>query len=92
MTELKNKLQKLSKSHPIPGDEKLERRLLRLERMRDFYIDKIPEAPVKQGMLFSGFVTALVYAITTIRMYRKLTTKLKELAEDDDGQQGQNSN
>lgn len=86
MTELKNKVQDLSKSHPIPGDEKLERRLLRLERMRDFYEAKIPDAPVKQGMLFSGFVTALVYAITTIRMYRKLTTKLKELAEDDENE------
>lgn len=77
----------LAKSHPIPSEPKLERRMKRLERMTAFYEEKVPEAPEKQSLMFSGFVSALIYAATIIKMYRKLTTKLAELAEqgDEDG-------
>lgn len=84
MTQIRAEIRALSKSHPIPQQEKLDRRMLRLERMARFYDDKAPEAPTKQGLMFRGFVSALIYAITIIKMYRKLTKKLAEIAEETD--------
>lgn len=81
MTQLQAEIQALAKSHPVPSEDKLQKRLLRLERMLRFYEEKAPEAPEKQGLMFSGFVSALLYAVTMIKMYRKLTKKLAELAE-----------
>lgn len=82
MTQLQVEIKALAKSHPAPSEDKLERRTQRLERMLRFYQDKAPEAPEKQGLMFNGFVSALLYSITMIKMYRKLTKKLAELADD----------
>lgn len=76
------KIVALARSHPIPSEDKLERRMRRLERMTKFYEEKAPEAPEKQGLMFNGFVSALLYAATMIKMYRKLTKRLAELAEE----------
>lgn len=78
------RVKELAKSHPVPSEDKLKRRMSRLERMERFYRDKIPEAPEKQSIMFTGFVSALTYSMTMIKMYRKLTTKLAEMAEEDD--------
>lgn len=80
----KHKVQALARSHPIPSELKLERRMHRLDRMARFYQEKAPEAPEKQGLMFNGFVSALIYAMTMIKMYRKLTKRLAELAEEAD--------
>lgn len=82
MTYPKEEIKALAKSHPVPSEEKLERRMRRIDRMTKFYAEKAPEAPEKQGLMFAGFVSALVYAATMIKMYRKLTRKIAELAEE----------
>lgn len=79
--ELRQALEELVKRYPVPSDIKLERRLARLERMRNFYAEKSPEAPEKQAAMFRGFVTALLYSMTMIKMHRKLTRLLAELTE-----------
>lgn len=82
MADIKQELVALAKSHPVPSEIKLERRMKRLERMERFYDEKIAEAPEKQALMFNGFVSALVYAMTIIKMYRKLTKQLAELAQE----------
>lgn len=84
MTDYKDEIKALAKSHPVPSEPKLDRRMKRLERMTAFYEEKAPEAPEKQSLMFSGFVSALLYAATMIKMYRKLTQRLAELAEEAD--------
>lgn len=84
MTDIQQELVALAKSHPIPSETKLERRMKRLERMERFYDEKQAEAPEKQALMFNGFVSALVYAMTIIKMYRKLTKQLAELAQEAD--------
>lgn len=78
--DLQQEINELAKSHPIPSEAKLERRMKRIDRMTEFYKEKAPEAPEKQSLMFQGFVSALIYAATMIKMYRKLTKKLQELA------------
>lgn len=80
---MKERIAELVLIHPVPQDEKLQRRLNRLDRMLAFYQSKMDVAPENQAMMFRGFVSALLYAIATIRMYRKLTKQLAELAEVD---------
>lgn len=82
MTQLQADLKALAKSHPVPNEPKLNRRLERMARMAKFYEEKIPDAPEKQANMFTGFVAALLYSMTMIKMYRKLTKRLAELAED----------
>lgn len=74
----------ISKSHRPPNQKKLERQADRLERMAKFYREKIPDAPEKQAALFEGFVDALMYGITLIRMYQALTIRLSELSSESD--------
>lgn len=80
----RDEIKELAKAHPIPSEDKLERRMKRIDRMTAFYQEKAPEAPEKQSLMFSGFVSALLYAATMIKMYRKLTKKLADLAEAED--------
>jgi hypothetical protein len=79
---LVNELKAIVRSHPIPSEEKMDRRLARLERILNFYADKAPDAPENQGKMFNGFVSALAYAMAMIKAYRKLTILLAELAEE----------
>lgn len=77
---MKDELAKLAAAHPVPQDDKLQRRIHRLDRMTEFYQSKLDTAPGNQALMFKGFVSALVYAAATIKMYRKLTKRLAELA------------
>lgn len=86
-----DEIKALAKSHPVPSEMKLDRRMKRLERMTRFYEEKVPEAPEKQSLMFSGFVSALIYAATMIKMYRKLTQRLAELAEEAGDENNNNS-
>jgi hypothetical protein len=79
-----DEIKALARSHPVPSELKLERRMSRIDRMTKFYQDKVPEAPEKQSLMFAGFASALIYAATTIKMYRKLTQRLAELAKEGD--------
>lgn len=79
----RDKLLALAKSHPVPAADKAARRINRLERMAGFYRDKIAGAPEKQSAMFAGFVSALLYAINTISLYRTLTKKLADMAEEE---------
>lgn len=80
--ELSEAVKALAKSHPVPSQDKLERRMARMDRMLRFYEEKAPDAPEKQGLMFKGFVSALLYAMTMIKMYRKLTHRIAEMAEE----------
>lgn len=80
--DYKDQMKQLAKSHPVPSEEKLQRRMKRIDRMTTFYEEKIPEAPEKQATMFTGFVSSLIYAATMIKMYRKLTIKIAQLAEE----------
>jgi hypothetical protein len=89
--DYKDEIKALARSHPIPSEDKLERRMKRIDRMTAFYSEKIPEAPEKQSLMFTGFVSALLYAATMIKMYRKLTIKLAQLAEEAGDEENTNS-
>lgn len=80
---LQQKVNDLAKAYPLPPNDKMERRLNRIERMTDFYNEKIEIAPERQALLFKGFVSALMYASTIIHMHRKLTKRLADMADED---------
>lgn len=80
---IQDQVKALAQAHPVLSNDKLERRLARIERMTNFYRDKALIAPESQGAMFLGFVSALLYATTIIKMYRKLTCKIAELAEEE---------
>lgn len=82
MTDVREELLALAKANPVPSVTKMDRRLQRMERMAKFYSDKAPEAPEKQGKMFREFVSALIYAVSILKMYRRLTRKLALLAEE----------
>lgn len=79
---MNEKIIELARQHQVPSELKLERRMDRMQRMTSFYESKIPDAPEKQANMFKGFVSSLLYAMTMIKMYRKLTKALAELAEE----------
>lgn len=79
---MNDKIVELARQHQVPSEPKLERRMDRMQRMLNFYESKIPDAPEKQANMFKGFVSSLLYAMTMIKMYRKLTKALNELAEE----------
>jgi hypothetical protein len=79
-----DELRALAKSYPVPNDDKLKRRMGRLERMARFYEEKAVDAPEKQSQMFIAFFSALLYAQDTIKTYRRLTTRLAELAAEGD--------
>ncbi len=81
MTPQQAKILELCRSNPIPSQEKLDRRIKRIERMKAFYEDKQVDAPEKQALMFKGFVSALVYSMAMIKMHRKLCIELNALAE-----------
>ena len=81
---MNEKIIELARQHSVPSELKLERRMERMQRMTSFYESKIgtPDIPEKQANMFNGFVSSLLYAMTMIKMYRKLTKALNELAEE----------
>lgn len=80
MTLQHPKLQTLLKQHPPLDEVHFEKYIDRLNRMRQFYDDKAPDAPLAQGYLFMGFVISLAYAIETITEHRELLLELHKLA------------
>jgi hypothetical protein len=80
---LAHKILTLSVSHPMPSEHKLKRQIERLGFMANFYRDKIPEAPEKQALMFTGFISALMYAEATIRQYQKLTKEVADAAAEE---------
>lgn len=84
-------IKRLAKAYPVPQPTKFDRRIKRLERMRVFYDAKIPEAPTAQAALFTGFVGAIMYAITILKMHRRLTNRLAELAGEETDETRTNS-
>lgn len=81
----------LALGNPVPSEEKMDRKLYQLERMSGFYQMKMPDAAPKQALMFSGFITALLYATDTIKRYRSLTEKLEELAKGENNAPRSNS-
>lgn len=63
-------------AHPVPAESKINKRLASLERMQAFYETKVSTAGITQFRIFREYVVAIVYAITVIKMYRKLTKRL----------------
>lgn len=84
MTPLQAEINKLATANPRLSEEKMSRRLYRLDKMRSFYEQRIPSTEGKQAFMFQGFVNALTYAIKTIGQYNALTIKIAQLAEDED--------
>lgn len=81
---LPDEIKRLAEAFPEPSEDKMNRRMGRLQRMANFYEEKIPVAPPKQSLMFTTFVSALLYAMDIIRNYQKLTRQLAELAERDE--------
>lgn len=79
---MRDKIEKLAKSHTIPNDEKLEKRLDSLNHMARFYENKAETGDEKSRRMFKSFVESIMYAITVIRMYRSLTKSINKLAEE----------
>lgn len=86
LAEIQEEVAVMARNHGVPSQEKLDRFLPRLERMRNFYEEKAnsPDCPVKQANMFTGFANALAYSIAIIHKHRKLTTKLAGIVADDD--------
>lgn len=84
MDDIQSKINELARQHQVPSDLKMERRLSRMDRMVKFYEAKIPDAQEHQANMFKGFVSSLLYAVTMIKMYRKLTKALHELAQEEE--------
>lgn len=70
----------LAKSYPVPQEEKLAEQVKRLEEIADFYTKRAPVVSPFLSKRFSGYASAIHYAITIIKAYHKLT---KQLAEED---------
>lgn len=73
----------LRADHPIRSGSEAARHLGRLERMLAFYRAKVDTMSPHEGqhVMFTGFIAALVYAISVIKAYRKLTKQIIEIAE-----------
>lgn len=76
-------LRSIAIAHPVPSEHKVELRLASLERMKRFYEERIAVSTAIQSRMFREFIVAIVYAITIIKMYRKLTKRLAAELQDD---------
>jgi len=72
-------LQALIHSHPKHAPYTALERISQLERMMSFYVSKTEIAPHKQAMIFNGFISALEYAINTIKLYDQVANGLVDL-------------
>lgn len=86
MTQHHHELEELARNHPVTQEEKIKRHAGRLQRMLNFYTNKLDEAPPKQAVMFEAFVSSLGYAISVINQYRNITLKLSELVEGDENE------
>lgn len=81
---LADEIQQLNKTNPPLDEAKLKRHMGNLERISKFYQDKAETATEGQAVMFKSFFTVVIYAISIIKMYRKLTIRLAELAKESD--------
>lgn len=82
MTQVQAKIEALSKSNPVPSNARIERYAPRLEKLIRFYEEKAPIAPFPQDFMFTGFIHALKYALSTMIRYRQLAQEIQSLAEE----------
>lgn len=80
-SKLRTRINKLAERYPPSDKTTIYQHMSRINRMLSFYQEKAPNAPEHQGMLFNGFINALLYAAKIITEHRKLTKKLQRLAE-----------
>lgn len=80
--QVEERLKALATIYVEPEDLELNRYLPRLDKMVNFYTDKIPQAPQAQGLMFRGFTNALLYAYGVIKSYKHLTHELKQLTQE----------
>jgi hypothetical protein len=60
--------------------EWIENNKYRINRMRDFYSAKAPDAPGNQQYMFIGFVHALEFALDVIKDYEELIAEMDKNA------------
>ena len=82
--DLQDEINALSEQHAPITQEKLDRHMVKINRMISFYEEKAPQAPEYQGMLFASFVKALQFASAMIVAHQQLTNKLSELAGEEE--------
>lgn len=92
MQDLQTQVNKLAQFHPPLSRETVERRMPRLKRMQAFYEEKAPGAPEGQKAMFYDFVSALEYAMDTMKHYDDLTQRLAALRKGNDGTETTASN
>lgn len=74
-------VKELSEQFKPLNEQKFERRMQRLQNMLNWYTQHAKDGK-DGGKLFNGFASALEYALTTMRMYRLLSIKLKDIADE----------
>lgn len=82
MTAYSKAIKDLAARYPRPSPPRFDRYMPRLKRLKNFYEDKAPDAPIAQGRMFIGFVNALVYAAETMYKYKRLTEEIAELTKE----------
>lgn len=79
---LQDDINKMAADHPIRLRYKMDNRMEKIDRMTQFYQSKQEIAPEKQGLMFKGFVNALLYAAAAISRYHELTLRINELSDE----------
>ena len=73
----------IKRAHPPLNEQKNDMQIERLIKMADYYNKRVEENPDFNSRAFQNYIDALVYSITIIKMYRKLTKHIQELKSDD---------
>lgn len=79
---MQDKIQELSRLHPVPNTEKLESSIRNIDRIASYYDGRVKEGKtvnIIQTKLFCYYVNSLMYALTIMKRYRVLTQELKSL-------------
>lgn len=82
---LPGRIEELSRTYPPLNDRKSQRRVNTIERIAAFYEGKIPVVDEKASSMFRDFIGALKYAVTAIKMYRKVCEEINQLAQEANG-------
>jgi hypothetical protein len=77
-------IKQLSKEHPPLRPERYTRYMPRISRLKGFYEDKAPDAPLAQGYMFMGFVSALMFVAEAMEKYNELCQELKDMSREID--------
>lgn len=74
-------IKELAREFPVPGEQKLERRLGHLRRMTSWYDTRIEDLSGPQRSMFQNYVATLLYSETILKRYDEMTKKIKDMAE-----------